>query len=324
MKILVAGQPKTGTTILFLLLKQALPAHYHALYEPKLAEYEATHTSTNLLAKILLYPSWFDHVDPASFDKIVLIVRDPRDTIISALLWWVTLDRHYPARSNIEQFIATLEQKERAPRSLSVLDLITTLEQLTNQSFLKPFLAQLNISLAFHNAHPSCHVIHYHDIVDRHLDALTKYLDTHNRALKTTGIPLPQKMIESILRDRQLNWALITAGPTKRHRPSKLHWRNNHASSVDAADWFARTKTYNTWRHWFRSDDVAFFRPLFEPYLTRYQLSSSWGLARRPRIPAAHGSAFVRRLADAPRHNAALARLRTNTQNAQGQPQKPH
>lgn len=84
MKILIAGQAKSGTTALFYALKQTLPRKYTCLFEPR--GYAAANRDECVLAKVLINPS-VKVEDFETFNKKILIVRDPRDNLVSRLLY---------------------------------------------------------------------------------------------------------------------------------------------------------------------------------------------------------------------------------------------
>src|SRR5690348_3976598 len=87
MRTVVFGLGKTGTTALFFKLKQAMPADTRALFEPRSFSADLA-PARDVLAKVLLgYNRDVDTSAFLSFDRKVFLVRDPRDTLVSRVLY---------------------------------------------------------------------------------------------------------------------------------------------------------------------------------------------------------------------------------------------
>ncbi len=91
MHYLIAGLPKSGTTILFSRLAASLPAPLDTYFEPDedsaLNAVLATSEAPNSLTKVLVGRVSAAQMMLSDFDKHVLIVRDPRDQFVSMLLY---------------------------------------------------------------------------------------------------------------------------------------------------------------------------------------------------------------------------------------------
>ena len=86
-KILVLGVGKSGTTILFQILKNSLPPDTVCLFEPPACQpAEPSRPDGSVLAKVLLESPLGDaHYAPevcAAYDKRLYIHRDPRDVLV--------------------------------------------------------------------------------------------------------------------------------------------------------------------------------------------------------------------------------------------------
>ena len=135
--VLIVGASKTGTTGLYASIKNGMaragvdaitifePSHAHVL------------DSLFLFAdRPILTKTTTDHVaitvpEPLVFDRRVMTVRDPRDMLISSLLFR-PLTRRALEKANdaaIEAFLSALERKEQDPRSVSVRELFDLAEQ---------------------------------------------------------------------------------------------------------------------------------------------------------------------------------------------------
>lgn len=130
MRIVIYGQARTGSTALFLQLQAALPTQTRCLFEPHPSEIPPT---GDVLVKSLVMSLPDDltrpPVDASIFDRRVVLVRDPRDRLISVLLF--LLHWHSPAYPPLWQYaprgfealLRLLRQKERVPTSVTVVQL---------------------------------------------------------------------------------------------------------------------------------------------------------------------------------------------------------
>lgn len=171
-KVLLIGQPKSGTTALFFAVKEAMASGVRALFEPKEFISEVNDANTGVLAKILTGMK-IEYTSFLSFDKKILITRDPRDRIISDLLY-LPYERYYQDLKGLERFIHLLKLKERDPLSVSVRELwetyipselLETRFQLWNQKF---FEAEKTFEPVL--------IMKYEDFVDGNVRALEDYL----------------------------------------------------------------------------------------------------------------------------------------------------
>jgi hypothetical protein len=87
MKIVVAGLGKTGTTALFCKLKQAMPPDTLCLFEPRGYRAPSNHVAHILAKDLFGYDKTINVASFQSFDKRILMVRDPRDTLVSRVLY---------------------------------------------------------------------------------------------------------------------------------------------------------------------------------------------------------------------------------------------
>src|SRR5215210_8065320 len=133
MRVVIYGLAKSGTTALFYLVKGALAPDAVCLFEPRafdpralrprqLARLLGRVREPDVLAKVLPFrPS--EPADAASFsgfDKQILIVRDPRDRVVSRLLYGVYDSTFYRRDEELAAFVGLLKRKEAGPRSVSV------------------------------------------------------------------------------------------------------------------------------------------------------------------------------------------------------------
>jgi hypothetical protein len=267
-KIVIYGLAKSGTSALFYKIRNSLPPGTIELFEPssygwkqairsRLSALRRGHLLPDVLAKLLPWDWRPVRVeDFEGFDRRILLVRDPRDRIVSELLY-----RSYNAafatadRPSLE-FLDLLRAKEAEPAKVPVLRLVEAFERLEREAggkadWLRRYRTHgLSLPLRFHDERPRLAVFRYEQLVDGQFDPL-----------------------EAALRIPLAGAAEVPAGLER----------------------VVRTKTYGAWRKWFAPEDVRSFRPVVADYLGRYYPSADWDLDPAPLDPA-HGSVYVERI----------------------------
>jgi hypothetical protein len=270
MRVVIFGLARSGTTALFYKIRHALPADAVCLFEPRgfdprvvrtglLARLLAGRREPDVLAKVLPFrpsePADAESFD--SFDKQILLVRDPRDRIVSRLLYVVYHSNFYRSDEPLRVFLNLLRRKEADPRSVTLRELLKTFAALNGDEFSFDAWAagharhSVRAPLDFHDCRPDLFVCKYEDVVGRRLGGLEEYLGL--RLTVETDVPA------------------------------------EHGRVV-------RAKSYGDWREWFTPEDVEYLRPVLRPYLERYYEGADWGLSAHPFIPAEFGSGYVERI----------------------------
>lgn len=117
---LVVGMPKSGTSAIYSAIKQELPGgcRVFEVTNARQIDFFAHRAETqDVIAKILL-PRVFDmDVDFSMWDRVVHVVRDPRDIVVSWLLYRPFLHGNYRNSEFVKSFLAALEEKEADPGS---------------------------------------------------------------------------------------------------------------------------------------------------------------------------------------------------------------
>jgi hypothetical protein len=174
-KTLIVGIARSGTSALYFKLKQALPETTWCLYEPVRFDPSDPGGSPNVLAKILIgSPDALDFTRFRDFDKKILIVRDPRDNLVSRLLY-IPCGR-LEIRGNdakLAAYIDALRGKEADPRSISLRALLDFTYRLSGLPQPDPY----NLALDFHRKNDGFVVYKYEDLIARRYEALETYLD---------------------------------------------------------------------------------------------------------------------------------------------------
>jgi hypothetical protein len=172
MKIVIAGAAKSGTTALYYALKQSLPRSYAHKFEPK--SYVSKPSEDKVLAKIII--NSVERIEDFDcFDKRVYLIRDPRDIVVSGVLY-----RIYNAREPIDQdvldyYLRGIEQKQRDPASISVIELQKRLSPLLRLESHADHHRE-RTAMAFGTEHPEYFVYQYEDLIAGRFGELEKYL----------------------------------------------------------------------------------------------------------------------------------------------------
>jgi hypothetical protein len=259
MNIVIFGLAKSGTTALYYKIKQSLPPETVCLFEPHAFDAAAIPQGLSVLAKILpfriVHPA--DAGSFANFEKQILIVRDPRDRLISRLLYNVYHAEFCDDEQKVSVLRQLLERKESDSRAVPVHELMAVIAELNGQLFSLDEWANsyrqhsIKRPLDFHEQNPAVFLYKYEDMIDGRLHELEEYLQL------------------------------------------KLE----HATVVDPeVNRVTRTKTYGDWRNWFTPTDVDHMRPVLQPYLDRYYPDADWELNPAQTISAEHASLYIERL----------------------------
>jgi Protein of unknown function (DUF3102) len=129
---LVIGLGKSGTTILFTRIRGSLPPETRTFFEPSTTEQlkAVLSNSTPTLTKCLLNQISADELAAREFDRNVLIVRDPRDRLISDLLYKFYEFSIRQNTAGFEEARHLLAKKVQEPRCFSTIGLFERIKEL--------------------------------------------------------------------------------------------------------------------------------------------------------------------------------------------------
>lgn len=254
MRVVVAGLGKSGTTALVYAIKSAMPADTELLFEPRDC---VALQAENVAAKVLLNPLYpMDAAFFRQFGKIVLLVRDPRDVLISMSLYRVRKSKALDEDAGkLEEFLNLLRAKEANPRSVSLTQVIALFDKLAGARPLQGdegIRSLLGHALAFHDTLAGCLVYPYEKMVKGEFGELGEYLALPAAAMQPE---VPREL---------------------RH--------------------VVRSKRSGNWQDWFCAEDVEHYRPLMAQYMNRYGYADDWKLGAEPVILAEECSDYVMRL----------------------------
>jgi hypothetical protein len=188
MNVLVIGRAKTGTTIISKTIHKSME---NALFlmEPKAIERFLVPYNQDLVAKII-FEHWnktprlrvavlFNEL-AVKFDKSVLIVRDPRDELISRLFYILFgyVKDGKVTRDQLTPWLDIVKRKELHPESVSLKDMMGVLNRILNINI----NFQLNDTFHYFNfirnqsADAKSFVLHYEDFISGKTRELESYL----------------------------------------------------------------------------------------------------------------------------------------------------
>ncbi|HPQ94071.1 MAG: sulfotransferase domain-containing protein [Thiothrix sp.] len=193
MNILVIGPAKTGTTIISKTIHDAVPgAEFHM--EPKGIDVflkDSSEDGSRHVVKII-YEHWskkpyslkavIHNELPLVFERLVAIVRDPRDEWISRMMyfaydWAIRMSRQEKLEvSKLEQWVRFIGEVEHNPQNHSFLSMLDTLNRIFG-SKLQVRGRRIDSYWAFcHNLPTHAHVLRYEDFVSGRMERLEQFL----------------------------------------------------------------------------------------------------------------------------------------------------
>lgn len=256
MKILIAGLAKTGTTGLLYLIANSFAKMPRLLFEPKKCPDDLRSQSGVVVAKILigtrLNAASFSH-----FDKKITLVRDPRDRIVSALLYSQYHAKYLLDDDRVRVVREVLEKKEASPQSVPIREVIEVMGRVAGKSNAVASRQGRAIdSLDWFDKYvatiPDALLYKYEDFVSGEYAPLEKHL-----GMRLSGVP---------------------------EVPNRLN-------RVE------RTKSYGDWRNWFTPEDVRNYQPMLASWLKTHGYDAEdWALNPKPSIAPEHCSGYFMRL----------------------------
>jgi hypothetical protein len=172
MRVVIGGMAKSGTTALFYAVRSGMPRGTLCLFEPK--RYWPVPVP-HVLAKILANPG-VDWDAFQRFGKKLYIVRDPRDRLISAALYWVYGLPAPISESQESRLIALLRRKEALGRRMPFLEVCDGIAETIGGDRVNAYLRRLAAGGQQFLRYPEYHRVRYEDFVAGDVGAVEAYL----------------------------------------------------------------------------------------------------------------------------------------------------
>jgi hypothetical protein len=176
---LIAGLAKSGTTILFSLVKKAIGPDTCTFFEPDRNEQFTaildTGRRSDTLSKILIGRVNSDNMFPSKFDRHIVIYRDPRDQFISMLLYLYYDFQLSGDTRGFRQASRALERKIAAPAENSTIELYNEVSSLVGRAPIAVFKNLHKEQRAYIDTFTPF-LLRYEDFIDGDLQALEQYL----------------------------------------------------------------------------------------------------------------------------------------------------
>jgi hypothetical protein len=254
---LVLGMAKTGTTALFYGIKKKLPETAFLLFEPNTPQQWRSLLSHHsvTLTKSLLKSYLVADIDPEIFKKIVVLVRDPRDQLLSRLLYWAA--QISKRRENLRALVlAAIIQKETEPRSTSFIALVNRIAAMDSVHEMFPedpiaeFSHRLRDAVDTFPALSESFVLKYEHMVDGNIQNLREYLDLEIDPVME--VPHEYKRV-------------------------------------------VRSKGYGEWKRWLLPSDLEILMPLFKDYMDAFGYVEGHASEEGSPIDSLTSSEFIRK-----------------------------
>lgn len=139
---MIVGAAKSGTTALFYAIQNTLQKRHglstQGLFEPtqtrQVKDYLSSGVDRVPLIKMLMGPFIRREMQSVDvFEKKIVIYRDPRDNVISRLVFMLTKLIELSEHDKIEAVMQVLRRKEQDPESLSVVEILKQISQISGR-----------------------------------------------------------------------------------------------------------------------------------------------------------------------------------------------
>lgn len=231
MRVLIVGEGKSGTTALLRSVSSALGSP-EELFEPVRMTEDDLGPSSLVVKKLLL--NWkanendlLDH-----FDKRISIVRDPRDRLVSHLLYDSYNKAELLDADQREKWLALLSRKTRNPAGMPFVRLINAWWRLTRSDLMSHYVRSLDRSTGFNRRiGEHFHLLTYEDYVDGNFSEVNRYLGFDIRP----GVvrPAESRVSRSNTHGEWRNW--FTDIDVEVFRPMTHEWQRQNG--YDHKDW---------------------------------------------------------------------------------------
>lgn len=231
MRVLIVGEGKSGTTALMRSVADCLDNPTER-FEPRVLDADDLAPESLVVKKLL--GSWkpLEAEFLPMFDKRLLITRDPRDRLISHLLYDAYNQAPNLSERQRERWLTALQKKADRPRSISVSALINLWWRISRVDMLSNYVRALDRGIAFQNrSADQFHAVQYEAYVAGDFDELNAYLglDISPGVVRGSEARVSRSKASGAWR----NW--FTQSDVALLRPMTHRWMK--ATGANAKDW---------------------------------------------------------------------------------------
>jgi hypothetical protein len=182
--VLIISMARCGSSGFFELLKNNLGHKCIGFFEPNEIEFsesdlEDLQTENPVVVKYLLRPYLSINRDFSQiFTKTIGLIRDPRDNLLSRLLFRMVSPRFIQNPQIYSEIIPLLEKKLATPHSVSMIDLFRSIEatNLMEKMIDHRFQENLELYMQWHDSSKSAFIFPYEDFIANDFSSLGNYL----------------------------------------------------------------------------------------------------------------------------------------------------
>ncbi len=192
MKVLVVGAAKTGTTIISKTIQGSLKnAFFHM--EPKDPSFFMRDSSVDQEARVVkvIFEHWNSTPNlrkavianelPFKFDRIVMIIRDPRDEMLSRVMYfvypWLSANGYRGNETKVENWLSFIEQVERTPANYSFKKIVSFMNQNFSVSLFGEVKAMNKYRVFCEEMKSKVQLVRYEDFVVGDYSVIESYLE---------------------------------------------------------------------------------------------------------------------------------------------------
>jgi hypothetical protein len=240
---LVVGMNKTGTTIVSSVIQNSITGAHFYVEPGSVAFFERRGKVDIPLVVKILYEHWMQRHflltgiirGETGFcaDKTVAIVRDPRDALMSALMYSAYEQVLGGAsKEQVNEWVEIVRDKEATPKKYSVISLIENLNRLFNARYPPNWFFDtfVNYSAWIADNRDYFHVLRYEDFVAGNTAELSAYL-----GIELSSSREVDPSLQRVTRTKQ------SGGWRKMMLPHDVtHWRERYGSALETfgySDW---------------------------------------------------------------------------------------
>lgn len=275
-KIVIYGQYKTGTTACFFKIRNSLKTAPRELFEKPEFIADPSDNTRPVLAKVIIPAKPENFISSnmvlshnelvkkaekgirsfSKFDKQIFLVRDPRDWLVSGILFLTQENPEiYKNKNVLDQTLDLIRKKENSPSSVTLLEILNQVligsEQPVRSRIINLIKSQHDWIFNFEKNLKNFVKYRYEDMIIDNDDHIEKYLGFNNQKNVTIN----------------KDFEFVT-----------------------------RTKGSGSWRNWFTEEDLEFFKPVMHDYIHHFGYDEHWQLNTHPQINPEHGSQYIERI----------------------------